>query len=625
MLEVCVSLLNANGFVGGQIPAFGGGSVNNGTGSKGKGKGRKAKTGEDEDEDDGGSEVPVALVASVVHNALGELLLDGPTPSDGGKRVGDVAAAAASFDAALSFWPNNSSALLSLAHLDREQGNLEAALARLTSVVEYVPPFAASVSGTQLNHALDADAAGAAADETDGRRQHADGDETPGDAAEVEDRDGEERGEEEQDWDWRDGLVANPHMFCLSVASYHLAHLLSRLGEHEKAAPIIASMGMKYRLAPEVWDAAHRRNRDQHSKPRGGGKGKGNPKTSAASTAVPASKPTVYTNAVPPAIKNALLQGFSPAAQYWEQNGYDAREYFSWWYDPAQPPSSAVEKLIQHLAPLTGLDNIVGAEWWTHSREIKGDFGHQLHFDMEERTLENDGVVIHPAVSSVVYLCGAEGSAGPTLVLDQTMDDTAVAGHGWLVHPVDGAFMMFKGDLLHGVIPSKPQGVSGASSNGGNGSNGDGTHRVSKRARTCKGARPASSSTPAGGEAGAAAAPKPVRRLTLMIGWWAGDDTSVIALGAGRRPHAPGPQSAVPRPTSALSWPATLGDGTESTATTTPAEVEGTCISLVKPAWEAIQLGERPAAVELPTSVDQRFFIKGASDFKAAVFSEHCA
>ena len=120
-----------------------------------------------------------------------------------------------------------------------------------------------------------------------------------------------------------------------------------------------------------------------------------------------------------------------------------------------------------------------------------------------------------------------------------------------------------------------------------------------------------------------------------MIGWWAGDNASVAALGAGRRPHAPGPQSAVPRATAALSWPATLGDGAESTASTTPAAVDDSCISLVEPAWEALQQrrqqkttaatkDEQPAVVELPTSVDQRFFIKDASDFKAAVFSEHC-
>jgi hypothetical protein len=98
------------------------------------------------------------------------------------------------------------------------------------------------------------------------------------------------------------------------------------------------------------------------------------------------------------------------------------REYFSWWYDPMQPPHSAVERLIQHLAPLTGLSNIVGAEWWTHTRDLTSDFGHQLHFDMEERLLEREGIIIHPAVSSVVYLSGAEGTAGPTVVLDQTVD-----------------------------------------------------------------------------------------------------------------------------------------------------------------------------------------------------------
>jgi hypothetical protein len=37
-----------------------------------------------------------------------------------------------------------------------------------------------------------------------------------------------------------------------------------------------------------------------------------------------ASKPTMYADAVPPAIHAALLQGLAPGAPYWTQNGYDS-------------------------------------------------------------------------------------------------------------------------------------------------------------------------------------------------------------------------------------------------------------------------------------------------------------
>ena len=346
MLELCVSLLEANGISGGKIPAFGHSDGTSKKTEEGKGKGKgNAAASASADEDDDVDEVPVALVASVVHNALGELLLDSSSGSSNGSNNGAAvkegrgaaAAAAASFEESLLFWPNNCSALLSLAHMDRELGKLESALARLTAVVEYTPPYVASVSSAQLSQALldvgtETTAAESKQDEVDVKAN-----------TEAQDHDQDEEGEkvvvdeeEEEPWDWRDGLVANPHKFCLSVASYHLAHLQSRLGEHDKAAPVIASMGMKYRLAPEVWNVAHRSATDGSlpHKPRANTKSESKTTTSklAASAnakaaveaggAVLASKPTVYTNAVPPAIKRALMQGFAPAAQYWEQNGY---------------------------------------------------------------------------------------------------------------------------------------------------------------------------------------------------------------------------------------------------------------------------------------------------------------
>ena len=46
-------------------------------------------------------------------------------------------------------------------------------------------------------------------------------------------------------------------------------------------------------------------------------------------------------------------------------------------------------------------------------------FGHELHYDVEERTMERSGRVLHPAVSSVVYL---SDGGDPTIVLDETLD-----------------------------------------------------------------------------------------------------------------------------------------------------------------------------------------------------------
>ncbi len=42
--------------------------------------------------------------------------------------------------------------------------------------------------------------------------------------------------------------------------------------------------------------------------------------------------------------------------------------------------------------------DIVGAEWWVHTRLIGRDVGHQLHYDTEEESIRRYGRVLHPAV-----------------------------------------------------------------------------------------------------------------------------------------------------------------------------------------------------------------------------------
>jgi len=87
------------------------------------------------------------------------------------------------------------------------------------------------------------------------------------------------------------------------------------------------------------------------------------------------------------------------------------------------------------------------AEWWAHCRPHAS--GHQLHFDSED---EGRGTVRHPIVSTVLYL--TEGIGGPTLVTNQRLGDN-LAERGWLAHPGLNRLTMFKGNVLHGVIPGR--------------------------------------------------------------------------------------------------------------------------------------------------------------------------
>ena len=60
-----------------------------------------------------------------------------------------------------------------------------------------------------------------------------------------------------------------------------------------------------------------------------------------------------------------------------------------------------------------------------------------MHFDTEEGVLYSECQVVHPLVSSVLYLSGAH-VAGPTVVLDQKYGATHPAPSAQVSHPADG-------------------------------------------------------------------------------------------------------------------------------------------------------------------------------------------
>jgi len=102
------------------------------------------------------------------------------------------------------------------------------------------------------------------------------------------------------------------------------------------------------------------------------------------------------------------------------------------------------------------------AEWWAHCRCHSS--GHQLHFDSAFEG-ETSGGAQNPLVSCVLYLsttsastCASSGEVaigGPTLVTNQRLTDTNMATRGHLVRPKENRLCMFKGDLLHCVLPGR--------------------------------------------------------------------------------------------------------------------------------------------------------------------------
>ena len=217
------------------------------------------------------------------------------------------------------------------------------------------------------------------------------------------------------------------------------------------------------------------------------------------------------------------------------------------------------------LLPLTGYaESVVGFEWWVHSkassRALGNRHGHQLHFDTEEGVLYGERELVHPAVSSVLYLTGAS-VAGPTLVLDQRHGG-APASRCHVCQPADATVLLFPGDRLHGVCPAAPTTPFAASR----------PQRNGRAPPLCS-----TKTLP--------------RRLTLMIGFWTQD----IASRLRRAPlSACGP---MPRASRSCTWPTLLAlDGRDDVSRgyargvgeCPPSQPTQHTIPEVSPAWEEV-------------------------------------
>ena len=222
------------------------------------------------------------------------------------------------------------------------------------------------------------------------------------------------------------------------------------------------------------------------------------------------------------------------------------------------------------------------------------------------------GEVVHPAVSSVLYLSGA-GRADPTVVLDQRVGDCEGRGArlAHVSHPVEDAVLMFPGDRLHCVCPSPPPPQPATDGGGAGGAGG------AKRKRgAAAAAAPAASGGGGGGSGGElrAAAGLP-QRVTLMIGFWARDVASVV-----KRPPL-GACAAVPRPSRKCTWPKLLapsGGGGGGGPAPTPRRLP---VHRVPDPWEALpaaRAARDPWAGRLavPEARNHRFFVRTMAEFR---------
>ncbi len=121
------------------------------------------------------------------------------------------------------------------------------------------------------------------------------------------------------------------------------------------------------------------------------------------------------------------------------------------WMDLAAKPRLLVEHAIHAVSRyLPPLPQARGVEWWVLARASSIGWG--WHCDIDNLVLEQQRRRIHPLMNAILYF---EALGGPTLVLDQTVDDAGrrvgVAERGVACLPRPNRLAIFRGDRVHAV------------------------------------------------------------------------------------------------------------------------------------------------------------------------------
>jgi hypothetical protein len=183
-----------------------------------------------------------------------------------------------------------------------------------------------------------------------------------------------------------------------------------------------------------------------------------------------------YDNIIPPLLFQHIQQEAHAVHTYAATNTNATQS--TWWYDPTQPPRCAIEQAIGSLAKQfkfvtnntnddsTGSNDhtrVTGAEWWVqHRNSTTPQF---FHFDTDvgkHSSTNNDALLRCPSLSSILYLTE---TGGPTVILAQRPQVSNWTGRLVLtppeatecdiMYPRKNRYCLFRGDMLHGVLPSE--------------------------------------------------------------------------------------------------------------------------------------------------------------------------
>ncbi len=163
----------------------------------------------------------------------------------------------------------------------------------------------------------------------------------------------------------------------------------------------------------------------------------------------------VIHDALPPQDFQRLLKRVRALGTERLRNTYQT----TFWYDFG-PPTNVVETVILALRPQVPKERrIVGVEWWL-SRMYTTDVRVDFHQDRDEKLALATGRLIHPRISSVLFLNRVRGGS---LAITEDLpepENPSLAPSSLdfsLVAPRPNRLVLFDGNLTHGVLDANNQ------------------------------------------------------------------------------------------------------------------------------------------------------------------------
>ena len=162
----------------------------------------------------------------------------------------------------------------------------------------------------------------------------------------------------------------------------------------------------------------------------------------------------VHRDALPILLFRRLLQAVQEIGTERLNESYTT----NFWFPLGARPRNLVEESIDRLWVLARPGpRCIGMEWWLGRLHYGQSLA--LHFDRDMALEQQTGQVVHPLWSSILYLNRYPSS--PTVILDQVLDRgrgslvPAVARNGKSVYPFPNQYVVYRGDLRHGVMTDR--------------------------------------------------------------------------------------------------------------------------------------------------------------------------